>query len=177
MSIRKPGSPTFWRASQSIPSKGSTNCCHGIGALPSGTLIKPPEQKVTRARSSPDAYSARGRSHLLLQGQASTRSIACRAHEDAVRHRPDRKGGPGDPPAPLVPECADHRRPRTVTSMTPPAAFRSGHSLCLWLARAERVKVGPAWFDFAKQFGTKPNELALWTVSVRQNGAPPTQSS
>ncbi|MET4605309.1 hypothetical protein ABIB90_004804, partial [Bradyrhizobium sp. JR4.1] len=31
-------------------------CCHGIGALPSGTLIKPPEPKMTRARSSPDAY-------------------------------------------------------------------------------------------------------------------------
>ncbi|MET4257981.1 hypothetical protein ABIC09_002923, partial [Bradyrhizobium sp. S3.12.5] len=33
-------------------------CCHGIGALPSGTLIKPPEPKMTRARSSPDAYVA-----------------------------------------------------------------------------------------------------------------------
>ncbi|WP_247475380.1 hypothetical protein, partial [Bradyrhizobium sp. 30] len=33
-----------------------TNCCHGIGALLSGTLIKPPEPKMTRARSSPDAY-------------------------------------------------------------------------------------------------------------------------
>src|SRR3954464_2545571 len=49
----------FWRASQSIPSKGSTNCCHGIGALPSGTLIEPPEPKMTRARSSPDAYASR----------------------------------------------------------------------------------------------------------------------
>jgi hypothetical protein len=29
------------------------NCCHGIGALPFGTLIKPPEPKMTRARSSP----------------------------------------------------------------------------------------------------------------------------
>src|SRR4051812_42304320 len=38
------------------PSKGSTNSCHGIGAPPSGTLIKPPEPKMTRARSSPDAY-------------------------------------------------------------------------------------------------------------------------
>jgi hypothetical protein len=55
--IRKPGSPTFWRASPSIPSKGSTNCCHGIGALPSATLIKQPEPKMTRARSSPDAYT------------------------------------------------------------------------------------------------------------------------
>ena len=55
-SIRKPGSPTFWTASPSIPSKGSTNSCHGIGAPPSGTLIKPPEPKMTRARSSPDAY-------------------------------------------------------------------------------------------------------------------------
>ena len=39
-----------------IKSKGSTNSCHGIGAPPSGTLIKPPEPKMTRARSSPDAY-------------------------------------------------------------------------------------------------------------------------
>src|ERR1700692_150744 len=55
-SIRKPGSPTFSHASPSILSKGSTTCCHGIGAPPSGTLIKPPEPKMTRARSSPDAY-------------------------------------------------------------------------------------------------------------------------
>jgi hypothetical protein len=55
-SIRKPGSPTFSCASPSIPSKGSTNCCRGIGAPPSVMLIKPPEPKMTRARSSPDAY-------------------------------------------------------------------------------------------------------------------------
>src|ERR1700688_2091004 len=32
MSIRKPGSPTFWRASPSIPLNGLTNCSSGIGA-------------------------------------------------------------------------------------------------------------------------------------------------
>src|ERR1700719_2996485 len=32
MSIRKPGSPTFWRASPSIPLNGLTKCFRGIGA-------------------------------------------------------------------------------------------------------------------------------------------------
>ena len=31
-SIRRPGSPTSWPASPSIPSKNSTNSCPGIGA-------------------------------------------------------------------------------------------------------------------------------------------------
>ncbi|MET4257387.1 hypothetical protein ABIC09_002323, partial [Bradyrhizobium sp. S3.12.5] len=41
-------------------------CCHGIGALPSGTLIKPPEPKMTRARSSPDAYQDTVKATLLV---------------------------------------------------------------------------------------------------------------
>ena len=57
--IRKPGSPTFWRALPSIPFKDSTNCCHGIGAA-IGRLIKQLEPKLTGMRSSPDAYAFAG---------------------------------------------------------------------------------------------------------------------
>src|ERR1700704_1325566 len=32
-----------WRVSLSIPSKGSTNCCRGIGATGAGTSIRPRE--------------------------------------------------------------------------------------------------------------------------------------
>lgn len=45
------------------------------GALPSGTLIKPPEPKMTRARSSPDAYrpAARSASNRRPSGNANDR--------------------------------------------------------------------------------------------------------
>src|SRR5665213_1080283 len=67
MSIRKLCSPTCWHASPSIRFNGSMSCCRGTGMPATDTLIRRLEPRMTRIRSSPEAYETVRRIDALFE--------------------------------------------------------------------------------------------------------------